>query len=236
MTTLPAVNIDAILLQEQLDDLQSVVIVDNELPPEIFETLQSSGFLIQAVPEELGGLGLTLSEVRQQLMGLVNSAPEIVQLVNMHIVWTGAAADGWYVGDTSLEWLLRDACDGHFFATGERDFVNDDSVMQPLCKVERADGGYCFSGQLSVTSATAGWSRLGINGREESNIDNPVIVHAFVARDADGLTIGADGEVRLDAVFVPDKYIARVIDEGSTNEDLFLQAISIWMSMGFSNV
>lgn len=230
------INIDAILSEEQLVDFQSATIVAKVMPAEIFEVLQCSGFLIQAVPEELGGLGLTRIEVSQQLRCLEHYSPAIAQAANSHIACTGVAADRWYAGDTSLEWLLRDACDGQFFATGYRDILDDNSLMKSLCKVERADGGYCFSGQLRVDSATTTWSRLCISGRENANIGKTAIIHAFVAHDAQGLTIDADGGVMLDAAFVPNKYIAQVIDKPSTDQDLFLRAKSVWMFTGYNNV
>ncbi len=62
-------NLDDILSSEQLTDFQSRVArydENNEFFHEDFEVLKESGYLIQAVPEELGGLGLSFAEVCQQ--------------------------------------------------------------------------------------------------------------------------------------------------------------------------
>ena len=52
------------------------------------------------------------------LGGLVDHAAPTALAVNMHLYWTGVAADLWRVGDTSLEWLLKGAVAGEEFAAG----------------------------------------------------------------------------------------------------------------------
>ena len=56
-------KLDAILSDQQLEDFQSRVArydENNEFFHEDFEELKSSGYLIQAIPEELGGWALPL--------------------------------------------------------------------------------------------------------------------------------------------------------------------------------
>jgi DNA-binding CsgD family transcriptional regulator len=63
-------NLDEILSTEQLEGFQSRAAgydANNEFFQEDFDEMKASGYLIQAVPEELGGLGFSLSEVCQQL-------------------------------------------------------------------------------------------------------------------------------------------------------------------------
>jgi alkylation response protein AidB-like acyl-CoA dehydrogenase len=70
------------------------------------------------VPKELGGRGSSLAEVcREQRRLAYHAAPTAIAL-NMHLYWTGVAADLWRAGDTSLEWLLKTAVDGEIFAAG----------------------------------------------------------------------------------------------------------------------
>ena len=54
--------------------------------------MKAAGYLIQAVPEELGGLGFTLYEVCQQQRRLAYYAPADALAMNMHIYWTGVAS------------------------------------------------------------------------------------------------------------------------------------------------
>ena len=94
-------KLDTILSTEQLEDFQSRVArydEENEFFHEDFEVLKSSGYLIQAVPEELGGLGLTFSEVQQQQRRLAYYAPADALAVNMHIYWTGLGVHGNFSG------------------------------------------------------------------------------------------------------------------------------------------
>jgi len=241
---------DEILSTEQLETFQSRVAQydeSNEFFHEDFEVLKSSGYLIQAVPEELGGLGLSFSEVCQQQRRLAYYAPADALAVNMHIYWTGVAADLWRSGDTSLEWLLREACAGEIFAAGHAEKGNDIPLLHSTCKAERVDGGYCFTGRKNFCSLAPVWTRLGLHGTDDSNPDHPKIVHAFLPRDAEGFEVQENWNVMgmratqshdtlLDAAFVADKYIARVVDPGMRGADLFVLEIFAWALIGFANV
>jgi alkylation response protein AidB-like acyl-CoA dehydrogenase len=234
-------TIDSILSVKQLEEFQSRVArydENNEFFHEDFEVLKSSGDLIQAVPEELGGLGLTFAEVCQQQRRLAYYAPADALAVNMHVYGTGVAADLWRSGDKSLEWLLREACAGEVFAAGHGEKGNDIPLLNSTCKAERIDGGYCFTGTKNFGSLGPVWTRLGVDGIDDSDPENPKIVHAFLSRDADGLEVRPNWDVLgmratqsydtvLDAVFVPDKYVARVVDAGFGGADLFILAVFI---------
>lgn len=242
--------IDRILSDEQLEAFRSrVALYDerNEFFHEDFEELKASGYLIQAVPEELGGLGLSFAEVCRQQRRLAYHAPADALAVNMHIYWTGVAADLWRAGDTSLEWLLREACAGEIFAAGHGEKGNDVPVLMSTCKAEPVDGGYCFTGTKNFGSLSPVWTRLGVHGIDQSDPEHPKIVHAFIPREADGLEIRDNWDVMgmratqshdtvLDAAFVPDRYVARVLDPGIGGADAFILGIFIWGPIGFANV
>src|SRR5919202_5840621 len=88
---------------------------ENRFFAEDFEELRQAGYLLAAVPEEFGGLGLSLAEVCREQRRLAYRAPATALATNMHIYWTGVAADLYRAGDTSLEWLLREAAAGGGF-------------------------------------------------------------------------------------------------------------------------
>jgi len=243
-------NLDEILSSEQLEAFQSRVAQydqNNEFFREDFDVMKASGYLIQAVPEELGGLGLSFAEVCQQQRRLAYYAPADALAINMHIYWTGVAADLWRSGDNSLEWLLREACAGEVFAAGHAEKGNDVPMLHSTCKAERVDGGYCFTGRKNFGSLSPVWTRLGLHGIDDSDPDNPKIIHAFLPRDAEGLEVKENWDVMgmratqshdtlLDAAFVPDKYIVRVLDEGMKGADMFIVAVFVWALLGFGNV
>lgn len=97
----------------------------NSFFAEDFGELKEVGYLRLAVPQELGGLGLSLAETCREQRRLAYFAAPTALAVNMHIYWTGVAADLWRTGDRSLEWLLRAAVAGEVFAAGHAESGND---------------------------------------------------------------------------------------------------------------
>jgi alkylation response protein AidB-like acyl-CoA dehydrogenase len=157
---------------------------ENRFFAEDFEDLRDAGYLTLAVPEELGGFGRSLADfAREQRRLAYFSAPTALG-INMHVYWTGLAADLWRSGDRSLEWLLRGAVEGQVYAAGHAESGNDLPVLLSTTKAERVDGGYRFTGRKSFGSLTPVWTSLGIHGMDTSVADAPKIIHAFMARDA----------------------------------------------------
>ena len=104
---------------------------ENRFFTEDFEELQQAGYLRMNVPEELGGMGMSLAQVCQEQRRLAYHAAPTALAVNMHLYWTGVAADLWRAGDTSLEWLLRGAVAGEVFAAGHAETGNDSPRCTP---------------------------------------------------------------------------------------------------------
>ena len=72
---------------------------ENRFFQEDFDELRAAGYLKIAIPRDLGGLGLSLAEVAEQQRRLAYRAPATVLAVNIHIYWTGIAADLRRMGD-----------------------------------------------------------------------------------------------------------------------------------------
>jgi alkylation response protein AidB-like acyl-CoA dehydrogenase len=66
---------------------------ENRFFTEDFEELRDAGYLLMNVPEELGGMGLSLAEVCQEQRRLAYHAAPTALAVNMHLYWTGVAAE-----------------------------------------------------------------------------------------------------------------------------------------------
>jgi alkylation response protein AidB-like acyl-CoA dehydrogenase len=115
---------------------------DNRFFQEDFEDLRLTGYLTMAVPQELGGRGLDLLAVGRETRRLAYCAPATALGTNMHVYWTGVAADLWRAGDRSLEWLLKDAAAGEIFNAGHSERGNDLPVLLSTTKVEKVDGGF----------------------------------------------------------------------------------------------
>jgi alkylation response protein AidB-like acyl-CoA dehydrogenase len=207
---------------------------DNRFFDEDFEELRGSGYLTCAVPADLGGGGLTLAQVARQQRRLAYHAPATALAVNMHIYWTGVAADLRRMGDPSLEWILREAASGEIFAAGHAETGNDLPVLLSTSRAERVDGGYRFWGHKMFSSLTPVWTRLGVHAMDASDPTQPRIVHGFLPRSADGYTVREtwntlgmratrSDDTLLEGAFVPDRYIARIVPPGGL--DPFIGAL-----------
>jgi alkylation response protein AidB-like acyl-CoA dehydrogenase len=220
---------------------------ENRFCQDDFDELKAAGYLRMAIPQEFGGLGLSLAQVGRQTRRLAMYAPATALCLNMHHYWVGTAADVWRSGDKSVEWILREAAAGEVFAAGHAEHGNETSILMSITKAEKVPGGYKFTGRKSFGSLTPVWTRLGMHGMDTSDPAAPKVIHAFMPRDTKGFTIKDTWDVMgmratrsddtiLDGVVVPDKYIVRVVPAGFAGADYFVLAIFAWALFGFSNV
>ena len=218
---------------------------ENRFFTEDFEELRAAGYLKIAVPKELGGHGMSLADVCREQRRLAYRAPATALATNMHLYWTGVAADLRKMGDASLEWMLREAAAGEVFAAGHGEAGNDLPLFLSTAKAERADGGYKFWGHKTFGSLTPVWTRLGLHAMNADDPGGPKIVHAFLPRDAKGYTIKEtwdtlgmratrSDDTLLDGAFIPDKYVARVVPAGTA--DLFVLSIFGWAEPTFGSI
>jgi alkylation response protein AidB-like acyl-CoA dehydrogenase len=212
-----------------------------------FRELVQAGYLRLAVPTELGGLGRTLAPAMAEQRRLAYFSAPTALAMNMHLYWTGLAADLWRAGDRSLEWLLRGAVKGDVYAAGHAETGNDVPVLLSTTKAERVSGGYRFTGRKSFGSLTPVWTHLGIHGMDLSDPTAPQVVHGFMGRDAKnhnvvdtwdvlGMRATRSDDTVLDGVFVPAERIARVVPAGAAGFDPFVLGIFGWALLGFANV
>jgi len=239
-----------VLSDEMLSRFESRVATydrENRFFDQDFEELRAAKYLVLPVPKEFGGAGLNLAEMCRQQRRLAYYAPATALAVNMHVYWLGIAADLWRRGDTSLEWMLRDAAAGEIFAAGHAESGNDIPVLLSTSKAERVDGGYRFTGRKQFGSLTPVWTRFGLHGMDTSDPEHPKIVHAFMPRDNGGYIIKETWDVLgmratrsddtvLENAFIPDRYVARVVPAGGAGVDAFVLSIFAWALMGFANV
>src|SRR4030095_5538746 len=162
---------------------------ENRFFTEDFEELRAAGYLKRAVPEHLGGRGMSLAEICREQRRLAYRAPATALATNMHVYWTGGAAPMRKPGDSALWWILEEASAGEVFAAGHGEAGNDLPLFLSTAKAERADGGYRFWGHKIFSSLTPVWTRLGIPAVEPTAPRGPQIIHAFLPRDAKGYAI-----------------------------------------------
>jgi alkylation response protein AidB-like acyl-CoA dehydrogenase len=220
---------------------------ENRFFAEDFEELRSASYLLMAVPTELGGLGLTLAEVCKEERRLARRSPATALALNMHVYWTGIAADLWRAGDKSLSWVLEEAVAGEVFAAGHGESGNDFPVLLSTARAERQDGGYAIHAHKIFGSLTPVWTRLGVHAMDTSDPDNPKVVHAFLPRDTPGYhvvetwdTLGMratrSDDTVIEGAFIPDPYVARVVPAGLAGADAFVLGIFAWAEPTFASM
>jgi alkylation response protein AidB-like acyl-CoA dehydrogenase len=220
---------------------------DNVFFADDFEELRAAGYLRLAVPTELGGAGLSLASVAREQRRLGTFAAPTALAINMHLYWTGVAADLWRAGDHSQRWLLEAAAAGQVFAAGHAESGNDIPILLSTTSAQRVEGGYRFTGRKSFGSLSPVWTFLGIHGMDTADPAKPAIVHAFMPRDTEGYRIEQTWDVLgmratrsddtiLDGVFVPDRYVVRVVPAGAAGIDPFILGLFAWALVGFGNI
>jgi alkylation response protein AidB-like acyl-CoA dehydrogenase len=190
--------------------------------------------------------GLGAASADQRL--LAAHAPATALGLTMHLVWMGVARDLLAAGDDSLRWVLDDCGRGELFAFAISEAGNDRVMSDSLTRVDRIaldDGthGWAFTGTKIFTTLSPAWTRLGVLGRHDpadpdSGTDgsDPSIVHGFLTREAEGITITPDWNTlgmratqshttRLDGAVVRDEHVARILPVGPSG-DPYTLAIS----------
>jgi alkylation response protein AidB-like acyl-CoA dehydrogenase len=219
---------------------------DNTYLHEDLAVLREIGYLTAAVPTEFGGWGLNLAEFATLQRRLATFAPATALAMTMHTYWIGIAAELERFGDTSCRWMFDEAVAGRIIAAGHAEAGNDAPVIMSTTLATRVAGGYRFSGRKMFGSNGPVWSVLGVHGIDLSDPEAPMIIHGFVDREAEGVTVvprwdtlgmrpTQSFDTVLDEAFVPDARIGRIIPAGF-DADLFLLAMNIWALPIMANV
>jgi alkylation response protein AidB-like acyl-CoA dehydrogenase len=206
---------------------------ENGFFTEDLEELAAAGYLKIFVPASDGGLGLGLEAAAQLQRRLATAAPATALAINMHLVWTGVAHVLAARGDSSLDFVLREAAQGEIFAFGNSEAGNDSVLFDSrTVATPRADGSYSFTGRKIFTSLSPAWTRLGIFGKDHSARQGEgELVHGFITRDTAGYEILDDWDTLgmrasqsnttvLDGAVVPADRIFRKLPVGPNADPL----------------
>jgi alkylation response protein AidB-like acyl-CoA dehydrogenase len=232
---------------ERFDERAPMYDRENRFFSEDFDELRASGYLLAAVPAELGGSGLRLNEVMRLQQRLGYHAPATAVAVNMHLYWTGLAADLARVGDHRCDMILRYAADGHVFAAGHGEAGNDLGLFASSTRAEKVDGGWVVSGRKVFGSLSPVWTYLGFHAMDTSDPAAPKVIHGFLPRDAAnyriektwdalGMRATASDDTVFDGAFVADELVPVVSAFGAAGADLFHLTLFAWGLLGFANV
>ena len=220
---------------------------ENRFFAEDFDELRESGYLSASLPTDLGGAGLSLSEVNRLQRRLAYHAPATAVAVNMHLYWVGAAADLRKMGDPSGDWILSAAADGKVLAAGHGEAGNDLPLLLSSSQAERVKGGWEFTGHKLFGSLSPVWDYLGVHAMDTSDPENPKVVHGFLSRDATGYRIvetwdalgmraTASHDTILDHAFIPELQTVMVCPPGFAGAGPYHVALFAWALLGFGGV
>jgi alkylation response protein AidB-like acyl-CoA dehydrogenase len=206
---------------------------DNAFFDEDLADLVEAGYLKLFVPAADGGKGLGLGAAGQCQRRLATAAPATALAVNMHLVWTGVAQVLGARGDSSLDFVLREAAAGEVFAFGNSEAGNDSVLFDSRTVAEpQPGGGYTFTGTKIFTSLSPAWTRLGIFGKDASARDGDgELVHGFITRETPGYRILDDWDTLgmrasqsnttvLEGVNLPESRIFRKLPVGPNRDPL----------------
>jgi alkylation response protein AidB-like acyl-CoA dehydrogenase len=220
---------------------------ENRFFQEDFDELNASGYLKIALPEDMGGSGLTLAQVNRLQRRLAYHAPATALGVNMHVYWVGVAADLRRLGLPGGEWILRQVAAGQVLAAGHGETGNDTPVLLSSSTAERVDGGWAISGHKVFGSLSPVWTHLGVHALDASDPAAPQVVHGFLGRYADryrieetwdalGMRATASQDTLLDRAFIPDEDVVMVCPAGFAGAGPFHVGLFAWALLGFAAV
>ena len=187
----------------------------NEFVAANFKMLRERGFLAAAVPAELGGHGLSRTELAAMLRALARHCGATALALAMHTHVAAAAAWRWHNQKAPVDGLLkRVASEGlQLLSSGGSDWLAGSG------KAEKVEGGYRIHAR-KIFASGAPTAQLFMTGAIENETpDGPMVLQFGVRMNAKGVsivetwdTLGMRGsgshDVVLDGVFVPDAAIA----------------------------
>ena len=232
---------------ERFDERAPVYDRENRFFDEDWEELRASGYLSAPLPTEMGGRGLTLSEVNRLQRRLAYHAPATALAVNMHLYWVGLAADLRRMGAPGGEWILQAAARGEVLAAGHGERGNDFPVLMSSSSAERVDGGWEITAHKMFGSLSPVWTYLGVHALDASDPEDPKLVHGFLHRETAGYHIDetwdvlgmratASQDTILERAFIPDDDVVMVCPPGFGGAGPFHVALFAWALLGFGGV
>lgn len=234
-------------LLARMDERAPVYDRENSFFQEDFDELRATGFLDIAIPTEFGGHGFGLDVVADALRRIAYVAPATALAVNMHVYWTGVAADLLKGGDDSAQFILEEASAGKVFAALHGERGNDMPFFLSTSSAEKVDEGWKINGHKIFGSLSPVWDYAGFHAMDTSDPENPKIVHGFLQRDAAGIdvvdtwdTLGMRATQSQDTVltdaFAADDKVVRVCAPGMAGADMFHVAVFAWALLDFAAV
>jgi alkylation response protein AidB-like acyl-CoA dehydrogenase len=208
--------------------------------------LRAADWFTAALPVELGGLGLNLAELGVEQRRMARYSPATALSTSMHHYWVGLAADLHRLGLPEAEQVIRYVSDGDLLASGHAEAGNDVPLALSTTSARRVQGGWRITGRKLFGSLGPHWTRLGFHAMDAGDPSAPIVVHAFVPRDAPGLTSVPNWDAQgmrateshdtvFEEVFVPDAQVLCVVPAGPPSHPA-VAIMQVWALTLIANV
>lgn len=193
---------------------------DDSFVAENYAALKEHGFFTAAIPEELGGGGVSHAEMCEilRVMGSYCGSTALAHSMHQHLL----AANIWkYKRGEGGEEMLRKVVEKKpvLVSTGATDWLESNGDLT------RCEGGYRLSGMKFFASQSEGGDVLVTSARFDDPEEGPQVLHFPVPMTAEGVsllndwcTMGMRGTgshtVKLENVFVPEESIVLKRSQG----------------------
>jgi acyl-CoA dehydrogenase len=215
MTTIPALNWKEILASLGPAFAGRAAAYDgaDAFVAENYAEMRAAKLFSALVPQELGGGGLSYSEVCGLIRGLGQFCGSTALAFSMHQHLVATALWNYRHGKPG-ERLLRTVAEGEkvLVSTGAGDWLTSNGIL------EQCEGGYQFTGWKAFASGCLAGDLLVTSGQYTDPVAGHQVLHFSVSMTADGVRIdpvwqamGMRGTgshtIVLDKVFVPEQAI-----------------------------
>nr|WP_090343760.1 SfnB family sulfur acquisition oxidoreductase [Mycolicibacterium malmesburyense]CRL74951.1 acyl-CoA dehydrogenase type 2 [Mycolicibacterium malmesburyense] len=207
-------------LAAEFDAEASAHDADRRLPHDEVQALKESGLLALTVPADYDGIGTPATVVAEVFRRIAHADPSLAQIPHSHFVFLEALRlQGTY---TQKSYFYDRVRNGALFANAQSELGPHTIDVDTTTLARQPSGDYLLSGRkfYSTGSLFADWVLVRASltdGDEVPTAQSPKAV-AFVARDADGLSVvddwdgmgqrtTASGTVTLDDVAVPVEHV-----------------------------
>ena len=204
---------------------------DNVFFSDDFEELRQAGYLRLAVPHGARRRG-PVARRRRAAAAASRLSRRANRARDQHAPLLDRALPRicWRAGDQSLRWLLERRRPAK---CSRRATPRAETTSRSCCRRRKRSASKAAIDSRagkSFGSLSPVWTYLGIHGMDTADPAQPKIVHAFMPRDTEGYRIEETWDVLgmratrsddtiLDGVFVPDRYVARVVPAGAAGID-----------------